>query len=101
MGAFHLAFTSCTFASNDAAVISIDPASLLSLNGNTASNSNGTNGVAIRSGTISSNVTWNQTDLTYRLMGTVTVNIGVTLTISPGVIFKGSQQQVISNWQSR
>ena len=92
MGASHPAFTNNTLTYNGWAAISIDPTSLLTLSGNTASN-NGTNGVSIRTGNISSSVTWDQTNLVYRLVGTVTVNAGSTLTIGQGMIFKGDNAQ--------
>jgi parallel beta-helix repeat protein len=92
MGASHPTFSGNTFSTNDVAGISMDPTSLLTLSGNTATG-NATNGVNIRSGSITSSVTWDQTNLPYRFVGTVNVNAGSTLTIGPDMIFKGNPNQ--------
>ena len=97
MGASHPSFTNNSFTTNDTAAISINPASLLTLSGNSATG-NHPNAVDIRSGSITSSVTWDQSDLPYRLLGTVNVNLGATLTIGPDMVFKGNpgQRLVIS-----
>ena len=82
-------FTNNSFTTNDTAAISINPASLLTLSGNSATG-NHPNAVDIRSGSITSSVTWDQSDLPYRLVGTVNVNLGATLTIGPDMVFKGT-----------
>ena len=92
MGAAYPTFTNNSFTNNDVAAISIDPASLLTLSGNSATG-NHPNAVDIRSGSITSSVTWDQSDLPYRLLGTVNVNLGATLTIGPDMVFKGTSQQ--------
>ena len=92
MGAAYPTFTNNSFTNNDVAAISIDPASLLTLSGNSATG-NHPNAVDIRSGSITSSVTWDQSDLPYRLVGTVNVNLGATLTIGPDMVFKGTSQQ--------
>ena len=92
MGASYPTFTNNSFTNNDVAAISIDPASLLTLSGNSATG-NHPNAVDIRSGSITSSVTWDQSDLPYRLVGTVNVNLGSTLTIGPDMVFKGTSQQ--------
>ena len=92
MGASYPTFTNNSFTNNDVAAISIDPASLLTLSGNSATG-NHPNAVDIRSGSITSSVTWDQSDLPYRLLGTVNVNLGSTLTIGPDMVFKGTSQQ--------
>ena len=93
MGASHPSFTNNSFTTNDTAAISINPASLLTLSGNSATG-NHPNAVDIRSGSITSSVTWDQSDLPYRLLGTVNVNLGSTLTIGPDMVFKGNPANV-------
>ena len=75
------------FSSNNSAAVSMDPVSLPKLTGNSTLN-NGTNGLEVRGGTISSSTAWDQTNIVYRVVGNVTVGGSATLTVAPAMIVK-------------
>jgi hypothetical protein len=85
-----------TFSNNAGASVSVDIGSLPVLSGNT-STGNGTNGMAMRGGTVTANTSWDQTNMVLRLVGDVTVGNGATLTIAPGMILKmdGSRRIIV------
>jgi hypothetical protein len=44
--------------------------------------------LALEGGTISSNTTWSTTDTAYFVLNDVSVGVGATLTVNPGVVVK-------------
>ncbi|MFC1996640.1 right-handed parallel beta-helix repeat-containing protein [Chloroflexota bacterium] len=82
--------SSNNFANSNSACVSMDPISSPSLSGNACSN-NGSNGLEVRGGSISSSTAWDQTDMTYRVIDDVTVGNSTTLTIGAGMVLKFDQ----------
>jgi hypothetical protein len=76
-----------TLTNNQNYAIRANVASFPVLTSNTYTN-NGVNGLAIEGGTISSNATWNMTDTGYFIINNVSVGVGATLTVNPGVVVK-------------
>ncbi len=60
------------------------------LSGN-AFDSNGTNGLRVQAGTLTSNQSWDDPDVVYVLDNNITVATGATLSIAPGLIIKGQR----------
>jgi hypothetical protein len=79
--------TGTLFSGNNDAGVSMDPVSLPTLTGNT-STGNGTNGLEVRGGIISSSTAWDQMNMVYRVTGDVTVGGGATLTVGSGMVIK-------------
>ena len=59
------------------------------------------NAFCLSGGTIDIDATWDNTDISYMLMGDVTVFIGNTLTINPGVVVKSKYQRLTVNGSLR
>ena len=79
----------CTFSYNSNYAIGMDTGSFPTVIGNTFTD-NGTNGIGVYGGTISTDGTWNSTNCAYVLDSDITVAQGTSLTISPGVVVKGN-----------
>jgi len=80
--------TGNAFTGHTAAAVQVDAtATATALSGNTFSG-NAINGVLVLAGTMVQPATWG-TNAPYVLSGYVTVNTGVGLTLSPGVVVKG------------
>ncbi len=72
---------------NEFYAIRADLTSHPTLSNNTYIN-NGINGLAIQGGAISNDTTWNGTSIAYFLIDDVTIGVGATLTVNPGVVVK-------------
>jgi len=79
--------TALTFTHNSSAAVSMDLTSNPAISGVTMSN-NIINGLNIDGGTLTGSRFWDDPDIVYRPIGTITVAAGATLTIAPGQIVK-------------
>ena len=55
---------------------------------NNSYTNNAINGLALQGGTIASDSTWDVTDTAYFILDNVSVGVGATLTVNPGVVVK-------------
>ncbi len=85
-GAFKYS-SSCALAThpqNDFTMINLASTSVIG---------NETNGVCVRSGDISANTIWDETEIPYVPQGDITVAFGATLTWGPGIVVKPSDSE--------
>lgn len=76
-----------SFLNNTGAAVSMDLASNPAISGVTVTN-NGVNGLALDTGTLAVNSTWNDPDIIYWLKEDITVPAGKSLTVAPGQVIK-------------
>ena len=76
-----------TYSNNNGAAVSMDINSSPAISGATITD-NGTNGLEIDGGTLDGDRYWDDSDIVYVTMGDITVPVGITLTIGPGLIIK-------------
>ncbi|WP_287158318.1 hypothetical protein [Chloroflexus sp.] len=79
-----------TFKYSSGCALTTHPQTDITLMNMTVTNLTGnhTNGICVKSGGISANTTWDETEAPYVLQGDVTVATGVTLTWGPGIVVK-------------
>ncbi len=79
-----------TFTGNNGAAVSMDLDSNPTITGETPSliTGNNINGLAVDSGTLAENLTWNNPDIVYYLGRNITVPAGLTLAIDAGQVVK-------------
>ena len=76
-----------TYSNNNGAAVSMDVNSEPAVSGATIT-ANGTNGLEIDGGTLTGDRYWDDSDIVYVTKGDITVPVGRTLTIGPGLIIK-------------
>jgi hypothetical protein len=82
--------TAVTFTNNNGAAVSTDLASNPMITGETATSftNNSTNGLVLDGGPLVASSIWNNPDIVYSLGASVTVPLGVTLTVGAGQVIK-------------